>query len=68
MLCGHVCCVTGLTRQRLESYDRPILQEPFYYADKRDALIRDMKNYLAILKAVHSGADMQASASAAGNR
>ncbi len=58
----------GITRQRLESFDRPITLEPEYYADKRDALIRDFRNYLGILKAVHSGADLQASASAAGNR
>ncbi|GIL92123.1 hypothetical protein Vretimale_14920 [Volvox reticuliferus] len=58
----------GVTRQRLESFDRPITLEPEYYADKRDALIRDFRNYLGILKAVHSGADLSASANAAGNR
>ncbi|EFJ44707.1 hypothetical protein VOLCADRAFT_118653, partial [Volvox carteri f. nagariensis] len=58
----------GITRQRLESFDRAITLEPEYYGDKRDALIRDFRNYLGILKAVHSGADLSASASAAGNR
>ena len=36
--------------------------EPEDYPDKRDALIRDFRNYLSILKAVHSGADLVASA------
>ena len=58
----------GLTRERLESFDRPITLEPDWWADKKDALIREFRNYLGILKAVHSGADLQASASAAGNR
>jgi len=58
----------GITRERLEGFDRPIVTEPQYYGDKRDALIRDFRNYLGILKSVHAGADLQASASAAGNR
>ncbi|GMH39379.1 hypothetical protein BSKO_07277 [Bryopsis sp. KO-2023] len=58
---------SGITRQRLEGFDRAIKSEPQYYPDKRDALIRDMYNYLGILKAVHSGADLQASAAAAQN-
>ncbi|PNW80482.1 hypothetical protein CHLRE_07g319300v5 [Chlamydomonas reinhardtii] len=58
----------GITRQRLEGFDRAITLEPEYYPEKRDALIRDFRNYLGILKAVHSGADLSASASAAGNR
>ncbi|MEW5309696.1 MAG: hypothetical protein WDW38_001561 [Sanguina aurantia] len=58
----------GLSRERLEGFDRAITKEPDYYADKRDALIREFNNYLGILKAVHSGADLQASAAAAGNR
>ncbi len=36
--------------------------------EMQDALTRDFTNYLGILKAVHSGADMQASAAAAGNK
>ncbi|KAJ9505372.1 hypothetical protein QJQ45_028079, partial [Haematococcus lacustris] len=57
----------GITRQRLESYDRAITLEPQWFDGKKDALIRDFRNYLAILKAVHSGADLQASAAGAGN-
>lgn len=57
-----------MTRERLEGFDRAITLEPEYFGDKRDALIRDFTNYLGILKAVHSGADLQASASAAGDK
>lgn len=45
----------GITRQRLESFDRPIPMEPDWFEGKRDAQIRDFQNYLGILKAVHSG-------------
>lgn len=109
----------GITRQRLESFDRPIRQPPHFYGDKKvpgrlrhtkasahrtlpvqhallpftptssgaaccgacarpylvctftrsrqDALIREFRNYLGILKAVHSGADLTASAAAVGS-
>ena len=40
--------------------------EPDDYPDKRDSLIGDFRNYLGILKAVHSGADLNASAEAVG--
>ena len=40
--------------------------EPEDYPDKRGALINDFRNYLGILKAVHSGADLNASAEAVG--
>lgn len=39
--------------------------EPQDYSDKRKALIQDFRNYLGILKAVHSGADLNASVEAA---
>lgn len=45
----------GVTRQRLEGFDRAIVSEPQYYPDKRAGLLHDMYNYLGILKAVHSG-------------
>lgn len=56
----------GITRARLESFDRAIHSEPQYYADKRDALIGEFQNYLGILNAVHSGADLQNAARNAG--
>ncbi len=42
----------GISRQRLESFDRPIVTLPEFFPDKRDALIRDCQNYLKILKSV----------------
>ncbi|CAG9462085.1 unnamed protein product [Pedinophyceae sp. YPF-701] len=51
----------GITRERLEGYDRAIRCEPEYFPDKRDGLIHDLYNYLGILKAVHSGADLNQS-------
>ena len=41
--------------------------EPENYPDKKDALIGEFRNYLKILRAVHSGADLQSSAEAAGS-
>ena len=65
----QVCwlAAAGITRERLESFDRAIKVEPEDYPDKRGALIKDFRNYLGILKAVHSGADLNASAQAAGD-
>ena len=40
----------GITRERLESFDRPIKVEPEDYPDKRGALIGEFQNYLGILK------------------
>eukprot|EP00967_Tisochrysis_lutea_P081879 scaffold113216_cov19-Tisochrysis_lutea.AAC.3 len=61
-------CAQRVTRERLESFDRPVRGEPQWFDGKKDALIRDFRNYLGILKSVHSGADLQAAASAAGNQ
>jgi hypothetical protein len=41
----------GITRERLEGFDRPIKVEPEDYPDKREALIKEFRNYLGILKA-----------------
>ena len=49
----------GITRERLEGFDRKITEEPQDFPDKRDALIADFQNYLGIIKAVHEGADLQ---------
>lgn len=45
----------GITRQRLESFDRAITLEPDWFDGKKDALINDFQAYLGILKACHSG-------------
>lgn len=52
----------------MESYDRPVKGDPEFYPDKKDGLIKDMYNYLGILKSVHSGADFQASVQAVQNK
>eukprot|EP00210_Caulerpa_lentillifera_P008359 g7972.t1 len=44
--------------ERVEGYDRPVVNDPQFYPDK-EGLVRDMYNYLCILKNVHSGADFQ---------
>jgi alpha-glucan, water dikinase len=55
----------GVTRERLESFERPVRQEPEWFGpDKKSALVRDFRAYLGILKAVHSGADLQSAAAA----
>ena len=45
-----VSASAGITRERLESFDRPIKVEPEDYPDKRGALIGEFQNYLGILK------------------
>jgi len=54
----------NITKERLLSYDRPIHSEPRFPADKRDVLIKNLREYLRTLKAVHSGADLASAADA----
>ena len=51
----------GVTKQIMESYERPIKAEPIPRPTIAKDLIRDFENYLTILKAVHSGADLKMS-------
>ena len=55
----------GVTKERLESYERPIKSHPDFIADLKGPLIQDFENFLTILKAVHSGADLDTAAQAA---
>lgn len=48
----------GVTRDRLQSYERPITSRPDFVPHLRDALIPDFEHFLGILKAVHSGTDL----------
>eukprot|EP00210_Caulerpa_lentillifera_P004353 g4151.t1 len=59
---------SGITKERVEGYDRPVVGDPQFYPDKKEGLVRDMYNYLGILKNVHSGADFQASVQAVQNQ
>ena len=45
----------GISRERLASFDRAITTDPAFFADKRDALVREFRNYLTILQASASG-------------
>ena len=49
----------GIDRKRLQTYDRPILQEPHYFPSIRNGLSNELRKYLAILKSVHAGADLR---------
>lgn len=40
----------GLTKAILASYDRPIVSEPHFRADKKQGLIHDLSEYLKTLK------------------
>ncbi|KAJ4957377.1 hypothetical protein NE237_024488 [Protea cynaroides] len=49
----------GITKERLQSYDRAIHSEPIFSRDQKDGLLHDLQNYMRTLKAVHSGADLE---------
>lgn len=48
----------GVTKERLESYERPIKSHPGFVPHLKEALIHDFDQYLGILKAVHAGTDL----------
>jgi alpha-glucan, water dikinase len=50
----------GVSKERLESYERPIRSHPDFIPHLKDALIGDFENFLGILKSVHSGTDLGA--------
>ncbi len=56
----------GVTKQRLESFERPIVTHPDFIPHLKDALIYDFENYLKLLKSVHAGTDLEGAAEAAG--
>ncbi len=58
----------GVTRARLQSFERPIKSEPSFYADRKDVLIGEFENFLKILKSVHSGTDLDSAIAAARGR
>ncbi|XP_021284061.1 alpha-glucan water dikinase 2 isoform X3 [Herrania umbratica] len=49
----------GLTKEKLASYDRPIVSEPHFRMEAKEGLIHDLTMYLKTLKAVHSGAELE---------
>jgi alpha-glucan,water dikinase len=48
----------GVTRKRLEGYERPIKSSPDFIPHLKEALIQDFDHFLRILKEVHSGTDI----------
>jgi alpha-glucan,water dikinase len=48
----------GITKNRLENYERPIRSHPDFISHLKDPLIRDFEHFLGILKAVHTGTDL----------
>jgi alpha-glucan,water dikinase len=58
----------GVTRERLQSFERPIRSEPDFYADRKDALIGEFEHFLRIVKAVHAGTDLESAVGAARGR
>ncbi len=55
----------GVTRQRLESFERPIRTAPDFVPHLRDGLLHDFQHFLRILKASHAGADFETAFQAA---
>lgn len=64
----HTLSEGGVTKERLESFERPVRSEPIWRPNIKDNLIRDFENYLKILKSVHSGADLAESYDACRSR
>jgi alpha-glucan,water dikinase len=56
----------GVTKERLESFERPIVTHPDFIPHLKDGLIYDFENYLKLLRSVHSGTDLEGAAEAAG--
>jgi alpha-glucan,water dikinase len=58
----------GVTRERLQSFERPIRSDPDFVPQLKDALIHDFSNFLGILRASHSGTDLETAINAARNQ
>lgn len=50
---------SGVTKERLAGFDRPIVTEPDFVPHLKEGLIHDFENYLRILKDVHEGTDLE---------
>ncbi len=48
----------GVTRERLASFERPIVSQPDFVPHLKDALIADFSRFLKMLRSVHSGTDL----------
>jgi alpha-glucan,water dikinase len=52
----------GVTRERLASFERPILAAPDFVPHLKDGLLHDFENYLRLLRSVHSATDLETAA------
>ncbi len=48
----------GVTKERLEGYERPILSQPDFIPHLKEALIGEFEHFLRILKGVHAATDL----------
>jgi len=55
----------AVTRERLESFERPIRSNPNFIPHLKDGLIHDFQEFLRVLKASHSGTDLETAIHAA---
>ncbi|MEC4684829.1 MAG: PEP/pyruvate-binding domain-containing protein [Nitrospirota bacterium] len=55
----------GVTKERLEGFERPIKSPPDFIPHLKDALIHDFEEYLRLLRSVHSGTDLESAINAA---
>jgi alpha-glucan,water dikinase len=55
----------GVSRERLESFERPILTPPDFVPHLKDALIHDFYEFLRLLRSIHSGTDLESALNAA---
>ncbi len=55
----------GVSKERLENYERPITSHPDFVPDLKDVLIQDFEHFLGILKDVHQSTDLGVAINAA---
>ncbi len=55
----------GVTRDRLQGFERPIRSNPDFVPHLKDALIPDFQNFLRVLRSVHGGTDLETAIHAA---
>jgi Phosphoenolpyruvate synthase/pyruvate phosphate dikinase len=48
----------GVSRERLQSYERPIRSAPDFIFHLREALLRDFGEFLSVLRALHAATDL----------
>ncbi len=49
----------GVTKERLENYERPIRSDPDFIHHLKDGLLHDFEHFLRTLKALHAGLDLE---------